>query len=108
MPIRVGSFDMKTKAWPGLSLRLNHFIMNHGSIPDAIKKHPWVGSAWKDYMSRIRAYAEYVKVMNHWLLLEEIRRCGLKAPLKNYALHRRGIVQKFKPVKNIPIPKNSR
>ena len=88
----------------GVSKRLNEFVLMKGGW-FRFKNHPnWVQQLYNDL---IREAIPKMYLGEDQLLYEEIRRCGLKTPIRNFRLHRRGIVQKFKTVKNIPIPKNS-
>jgi hypothetical protein len=80
--MQIGFIDMKTKVWPHFSLRLNHFIMNRGSIKWTVEAYPWVAVAWKKDMDRIRAYNKYA----YEALINNIKTCGLHDPPKHFKL----------------------
>ena len=88
----------------GVSKRLNEFILMKGGW-FRFENHPdWVQQLYNDLIQEatVKMY-----LGEDQLLYESIKYHGITAPPRHFKLRRRGHVQKFKPVKNIPIPKNS-
>jgi hypothetical protein len=95
----------------GVSKRLNEFILMKGGW-FRFENHPdWVKQFYKEFFTiesgLLRKAAVKMYLGEDQLLYEEIRTHGIRTPPRHFKLYRRGHVQKFKPVKNIPIPKNS-
>jgi hypothetical protein len=94
-----------------VSSRLNNFVWTKGGWFTSEKHPDWVKQFCKEFFTPTsnfhRAGALKLAIQKDILLYEEIQRHGIKSAPRHFELRRTRRIQKFKPVKNIPIPKNS-